>query len=83
MPWNQSNNGKDPWERDKRQSPPDLDAVINKFLSSFGGILGSKNTNNGNSGGGKKGTSIFSLLSLKIVTLVFRLIFIPLVRCSK
>jgi membrane protease subunit HflK len=62
MPWNQSNNGKDPWERDKRQSPPDLDAVINKFLSSFGGILGSKNTNNGNSGGGKKGTSIFSLL---------------------
>ena len=42
MPWNQSNNGKDPWERDKRQSPPDLDAVINKFLSSFGGILGSK-----------------------------------------
>jgi len=59
MPWNQSNNDKDPWERDKRQSPPDLDAVINKFLSSFGGILGSKNSNN--SGGGKKGTSIFSL----------------------
>ena len=66
MPWNQSNNGKDPWERDKRQSPPDLDAVINKFLSSFGGILGSKNTNNGNSGGGKKEHQFFHYLSLRL-----------------
>ena len=29
MPWNQSNNDKDPWERDRRQSPPDLDAALN------------------------------------------------------
>ena len=60
MPWNQSNNDKDPWERDKRQSPPDLDAVINKFMTSFGGFFGSKKSG-GNSGGGKK-TSIVTLL---------------------
>jgi len=60
MPWNQSNNDKDPWERDRRQSPPDLDAAINKFMSSFGGLLGSKKSNSG--GGGKKSTSIASLL---------------------
>ena len=60
MPWNQSNNDKDPWERENRQSPPDLDAVINKFMSSFGGIFGSKKSS-GNSGGGKS-TSIITLL---------------------
>jgi hypothetical protein len=32
MPWNQDKKDKDPWERDRRQSPPDLDAVINKLL---------------------------------------------------
>ena len=32
MPWNQSNNEKDPWGRDNNQSPPDLDAVINKLV---------------------------------------------------
>ena len=59
MPWNQSNNDKDPWERENRQSPPDLDAVINKFMSSFGGIFGSKKPSKN---GGGKGTSIISLL---------------------
>lgn len=61
MPWNQSNNDKDPWERDKRQSPPDLDAAINKFMSSFGGLLGSKKTNSGG-GGGKKSISILLII---------------------
>ena len=46
MPWNQDNKDKDPWERDRRQSPPDLDAVINKFMSSFGGIFTKKGSNN-------------------------------------
>ena len=65
MPWNQSNNDKDPWERDRRQSPPDLDAAINKFMSSFGGLLGSKKSNSG--GGGKKSTSIASLLIIAAI----------------
>ena len=58
MPWNQSNNEKDPWGRDNNQSPPDLDAVINKLVSSFGKLFGAKDTSNGaNGGGGKKGSS--------------------------
>ena len=61
MPWNQDNKDKDPWERDRRQSPPDLDAVINKFMSSFGGIFAKKGSNN-SSGGPGKSKSIVSLL---------------------
>ena len=68
MPWNQDNKDKDPWERDRRQSPPDLDAVINKFMTSFGGIFGKK-TSNSSSGGPKKSKSILSLLV--IATLIW------------
>jgi len=66
MSWNQSNNDKDPWERDKRQAPPDLDAVINKFISSFGSVLGSKKPSSG--GGRKKGGS--SITSLIVIVLL-------------
>lgn len=66
MSWNQSNNDKDPWERDKRQAPPDLDAVINKFISSFGSVLGSKKPGSG--GGRKKGSS--SIISLIVIVLL-------------
>ena len=61
MPWNQDKKDKDPWERDRRQSPPDLDAVINKLMTSFSGIFGKK-TSNGSSGGPKKSKTIVSLL---------------------
>ena len=47
MPWNQQNNDKDPWERNKKQTPPDLDEVLKKFTSSFGGMFGSKKPANG------------------------------------
>lgn len=53
MPWNPSDQNKDPWGRDKNKpqgSPPDLDAVFrqfkNKLLAAFGG------KNSGATGGG-------------------------------
>lgn len=57
-----SGNDKDPWGRE-RQSPPDLDDVVNKFLGSLGGILGSKKSGNGSTPR-KKGspTLIFIIL---------------------
>ncbi|MBH32606.1 MAG: FtsH protease activity modulator HflK [Gammaproteobacteria bacterium] len=57
-----SDNDKDPWGRE-RQSPPDLDDVVNKFLGSLGGIFGSKKSGNG-SAPQKKGspTLIFIIL---------------------
>ena len=61
MPWNQDNKDKDPWERDRRQAPPDLDAAINKLMTSFGGIFGKKSSSN-SSGGPKNSKSIVSLL---------------------
>ncbi len=68
MPWNQQNNDKDPWERNKKQTPPDLEEVLKKFTSSFGGMLGSKKPANGSGGGkGKKGYSIATLLIFVLV----------------
>ena len=61
MPWNQPNKEKDPWDIDRRQAPPDLDAVLNKLMSSLSGLFGSKNTG-GNSGGSGKGKSLATLL---------------------
>ena len=61
MPWNQPNKEKDPWNRDRRQAPPDLDAVLNKLMSSLNGLFGSKNTG-GNSGGPGKSKSLVTLL---------------------
>ena len=61
MPWNQPNKEKDPLNRDRRQAPPDLDAVLNKLMSSLNGLFGSKNTG-GNSGGTGKGKSLVTLL---------------------
>jgi len=61
MPWNQPDKEKDPWSRDRRQAPPDLDAVLNKLMSSLSGLFGSKNTG-GNSGGPGKSKSLVTLL---------------------
>ena len=61
MPWNQPDKEKDPWSRDRRQAPPDLDAVLNKLMSSLNGLFGSKNTG-GNSGGPGKSKSLVTLL---------------------
>ena len=68
MPWNQQNNDKDPWERNKKQTPPDLDEVLKKFTSSFGGMFGSKKPANGDGGGkGRRGSSIATLLIFVLV----------------
>jgi hypothetical protein len=52
MPWNQSNNDKDPWERDRRQVSSRSRCVINKFMSRLG-IFGSKNQGTISGGPGK------------------------------
>jgi membrane protease subunit HflK len=44
MPWNEPGDGnKDPWSKKTRdQGPPDLDELLKKLTSRFGGILGGK-----------------------------------------
>ena len=72
--WNKLNNekdpwgsDKDPWGRNKKQNPPDIDELINKFLSSFGGIFGYKKQQKGNNGGNN---SFFSLKKVLIAIIV-------------
>ena len=69
MAWKEpgGNNNKDPWAREK-QSPPDLDDVLNKLLAGFKGFGSKKSSPSGGNSGGKKGIS-FILIILSIVWL--------------
>lgn len=63
MPWNEPGSGnKDPWSKKPRdQGPPDLDELLRKLSSRFGGLFGGKGGAGGGVGGGggvSKGSSI-------------------------
>ncbi len=56
MPWNEPGSDKDPWsKRPTNQGPPDLDALLKKLTSKFGGVFGGKP---GGGGGVGKSSSI-------------------------
>ena len=59
MPWNEPGSGnKDPWsKRPRDQGPPDLDELLRKLSSRFGGLFGGKGGGGGGRGG-SKGSSI-------------------------
>ena len=46
MAWNESGNGKNPWDRDGNDGPPDLDKIVRdwqrRFKSMFGGKGGGR-----------------------------------------
>ena len=67
MAWNDSGNGKNPWDRGSRQEgPPDLDKIIRdwqkKFSAMFGGGKGS--------GGGNTTSSTAPLIGVFVLLLL-------------
>ncbi len=72
MAWNESGNGKNPWDRDGRQDgPPDLDKVIRDWQRKLSAMLGGKK-GGGDSSSGSGGASdgkapIIGLLALLLV----------------
>ena len=63
MAWNESGNGKNPWDRGGNDGPPDLDKIVRdwqrKFNSMFGG-KGSRSSAGGAEGGseGPRGSAV-------------------------
>ena len=51
MAWNDSGNGKNPWDRGGGDGPPDLDKILRDWQSRFGSLFGGKG------GGGKRSAS--------------------------
>jgi len=71
MSWNESGNGKNPWDRDRKQEgPPDLDKIVRdwqkKLTAMFGG--GKKGGSGGSGGNGSENVApLIGLLALVVV----------------
>lgn len=70
MAWNESGNGKNPWDRDKRQDgPPDLDKLVRDLQKKLSGLFGSGGGKGGGSGGdnSNSGASLAGVLILILI----------------
>ncbi len=72
MAWNDSGNGKNPWDRGGNQDgPPDLDKLIRDWQRKFSGLFGGKKGSGGSGGSGASGgESAASLIGVLVILLV-------------
>jgi membrane protease subunit HflK len=64
MAWNDSGNGKNPWDRNSRQDgPPDLDKLVRDLQKKFSGLFGSGGAG-GSGSGGDSGAPLIGVLVL-------------------
>ena len=67
MAWNDSGNGKNPWDRNSRQDgPPDLDKLVRDLQKKFSGLFGSGGSG-GSGSGGDSGAPLIGVLVLVLV----------------
>ena len=58
MAWNESGNGKNPWDSGGNEGPPDLDKIVRDWQRRFNSLFGGKGGNRSGSGGsGGSGSS--------------------------
>lgn len=63
MAWNDSGNGKDPWQSGGDKGPPDLDALVRDWQRKLGGLFGGgKSSRNGGEPTGGGGIAVTVLL---------------------
>jgi len=68
MAWNDSGNGKNPWDRNSQQNgPPDLDKLVRDLQKKFSGLFGSGGS--GGSGGGDAAAAGASLIGVLVLLL--------------
>jgi len=70
MAWNESGNGKNPWDRNnnRQDGPPDLDKLVRDLQKKLSGLFGSGGKGGGSdSGGGEAGASLVGVLVLLLV----------------
>lgn len=65
MAWNDSGNGKNPWDRNSRQDgPPDLDKLVRDLQKKLSGLFGGGGSRGSGSSGGDSGASLVGVLVL-------------------
>jgi len=72
MAWNESGNGKNPWDRDSRQDgPPDLDKIVRDWQRKLSGMFGKRPRGGGGgvSSGNGGGSSIAALVLMLLAAL--------------
>jgi membrane protease subunit HflK len=68
MAWNESGNGKNPWDRGRGNSgPPDLDTIVRDWQRRLGGLFGGRF---GRDGGGARGGGSNSMISALLALLL-------------
>ena len=68
MAWNDSGNGKNPWDRGGQEGPPDLDKIIRDWQRKLAGMLGGGKR--GASGSGRSGDSGAPLVGILVLVLI-------------
>ena len=70
MSWNESGNGKNPWDRGGRgqEGPPDLDKIVRDWQKKLSAMFGGGGK--GGSGGGGNGENVAPLIGLLALVLV-------------
>jgi membrane protease subunit HflK len=68
MAWNESGNGKNPWDRGGNDGPPDLDKIVRDWQRKFNSIFGGKGGRP--SAGGGEGPSGAALAILAILAII-------------
>ncbi len=67
MAWNDSGNGKNPWDRNSRQDgPPDLDKLVRDLQKKFSGLFGS----GGSGGSGSRSDGGAPLIGVLVLVLI-------------
>jgi len=65
MAWNDSGNGKNPWDRNSQQDgPPDLDKLVRDLQKKLSGLFGSGGKGGSGKTGGDSGASLIGVLVL-------------------
>jgi membrane protease subunit HflK len=69
MAWNESGNGKNPWDRGGNDGPPDLDKIVRDWQRKFNKLFGGRGGGRGSAGGsdGPSGTAVTALIVLAII----------------
>jgi membrane protease subunit HflK len=68
MAWNESGNGKNPWERGGNDGPPDLDKIVRDWQRRFNSLFGGKGGSRSSSGG-SSGPSSWAIVLIAVVVL--------------